>query len=359
MSLPAPSARPAPIKVMIVDDSAIVRGMVSRWLEETSDIQVAAMAVDGGQALKKIAETDVDVCILDIEMPVMSGLEALPRMLALKPRLKVIMASTLSERGAEVTLRALNLGAADYIAKPSANRLGGAEAYRQELLDKIRLLARRAAAAPAVGAPAPKLPAAASTGAFPRPEVLVVASSTGGPPALRVLMAGLSGTWKGPILIAQHMPAEFTATLARMLDQVSSHRVKEAVAGEPVLPGVAYVAPGDFHLTVRRSAAGGVVTNLNKDAPVNWCRPSADPLFQTAAETWGSSALGLVLTGMGHDGRDGAAALSKTGARIVAQDEASSVVWGMPGAVVGAGLAERVLPLGDIAPFLSSLVALR
>jgi len=359
MSAPAPraGADAQPIKVMIVDDSAVVRGMVSRWMEETDDIRSAAFAVDGAHALKKLVEGPIDVCVLDIEMPVMSGLEALPKLLALRPGLRVIMASTLSERGAEVTLRALQLGAADYIPKPSASGLGGAEAYRRELFEKIRQLARRPppAAVAAPTRPALVRPPTSNTRAA-RPEALVIAASTGGPPALRQLLAGLGGAWRGPILIAQHMPAEFTRTLARMLDQVTPFEAKEAVAGEPVKPGVIYVAPGNFHLTVRRTATGQVITALDQEEPINWCRPSADPLFRSAAEVWGGAALGVVLTGMGHDGRDGARVLAGKGGRIIAQDEATSVVWGMPGAVVQAGLAEQVLPLAEIAPFLAGLM---
>jgi two-component system chemotaxis response regulator CheB len=363
--VPAAQAAAAPIKVMIVDDSAVVRGMVARWLEAEAGIVVEVMAVDGVHALKKLAEHEVDICLLDIEMPVMSGLEALPQMLALRPGLRVIMASTLSERGAEVTLRALQLGAADFIAKPSANRLGGADAYRRDLVDKIRQLGRRArsagapASARAATAPRPSPVRAAATSPLgarhPRPEALVIAASTGGPPALRRLFDQLGGDWRTPILIAQHMPAEFTRTLARLIDQVTPFEAREAVAGEAVKPGVIYVAPGAYHLTVRRGATGQVVTALDQEPPINWCRPSADPLLASAAEVWGAGAVGLVLTGMGHDGRDGAAVLAAKGGRIIAQDEASSVVWGMPGAVVEAGLAERVLALDDIAPFLAGL----
>jgi len=352
------SASGTPIRVMIVDDSAVVRGMVSRWLDEADGIHVAAIAVDGGHALTKLAATEVDVVVMDIEMPVMSGLEALPKLLAIKPGLKVIMASTLTAKGAQVTLRALDLGASDYIAKPTA-KLGGADAYRDELIQKVRELARRPASMVRPSAiEHPVAPVALGNDKrIGRPEALVIASSTGGPPALRQVLAKLGPSWTAPILIAQHMPAEFTKTLAEMLAKVVTCPVREAVSGEPVMNGVIYVAPGDHHLTVRRGATGKVMTHLDKEAPVNWCRPSADPLFASAAEAWGPSVLGLVLTGMGHDGRDGARVLSEKGGRIIAQDEASSVVWGMPGAVVGAGLADRVVALDQIGPFLAGIMS--
>lgn len=355
-SAPRAAARQGPVRVMIVDDSAVVRGMTTRWLEEASDVVVAAVAVDGLHALKKIAETEVDVCVLDIEMPAMSGLEALPKLLAARPGLKVIMASTLSQRGAEVTLRALELGAADYIGKPEASRLGGADAYRRELVDKIVHLGRRSTGA----ASAPGRPAKAAAPPPPprlvgsRPEALIIASSTGGPPALRRVLQELGDRWKAPVLIAQHMPAEFTKTLADMLDKVTPLVVREGRAGEAILPGHVYVAPGDRHMTVRRGAQGTAVLQLDQEPPINFCRPSADPLFVSAAEFWGRGALGLVLTGMGHDGRDGAVALSKRGGGVIAQDEASSVVWGMPGAVVSAGVASQILPLDQIANALAA-----
>lgn len=344
-----------PVRVMIVDDSAVVRGMVTRWLEDAGFI-IAAIAVDGAQALRKLSDASVDVCLLDIEMPVMSGLEALPKLLAAKPDLRVIMASTLTERGAEVTLRALDLGAADYIAKPSANKLGGADLYRKDLIEKVRHLGARAARpAPPPAAPRPSLAPPASGSAGPI-EAVVVASSTGGPPALRRFIAGLGADWTSPILIAQHMPPGFTRTLAQMLDPVSHLTAREARNGEPILPGVIYVAPGDYHMTVRSAGTGGPSIHLDQGPEVNYCRPSADPLFESAARFWKGRALGVVLTGMGRDGRDGAAVLAKLGGAIIAQDEATSVVWGMPGAVANAGLAEAVLPLDQIGPYLASKV---
>lgn len=370
MTLPASTgALPGrPVRVMIVDDSAVVRGLVSRWIESEPGIEVVAYATDGLQAIKKARETEIDVCVLDIEMPNMSGLEALPDLLAARPGLKVIMASTLTTRGAQVTLRALDLGAADFMPKPEANRIGGADSYRVELVEKIRFLgraaARVAAPRPAIVAPvrAPAVPALASPtpNAEPRhrrirPEILVVASSTGGPPALRQLLLGLGTGWRTPIVIAQHMPANFTEILAQHLEKTTSWKVKEAVDGELLRDGTAYIAPGGFHLTLVREPVG-VRAKLDQGPEENFCRPSADPLFRSAAAAYGSGVQAVVLTGMGHDGREGARVIVQSGGDVIAQDEASSVVWGMPGAVVEQGLASDVLPLDAIGPQLVKIL---
>jgi two-component system chemotaxis response regulator CheB len=354
---PAPSATSEePVRVMIVDDSAVVRGLVTRWLQQDPAFELVASAADGAQALNKLDQAKPEVCILDVEMPVMGGLEALPEMLRRRPDLKVIMASTLTTRGGRVTLQALHLGAADYVSKPEASRLGGADAYRAELLEKTRQLAlaarrrRRFVAAPAArAAPAPAFPAPAPG---LRLDVVAIASSTGGPPALSKLLAGLPADWRAPILIVQHMPAGFTSLLAEHLGRICPIPVREAKDGEIVEPRTVYVAPGDQHMVVRRDGVRPSVA-LNRDPPENWCRPAADPLFRSVAEVYGDRAVGLVLTGMGHDGREGARALRARGGRLIAQDEATSVVWGMPGAVVEAGLATDVRPLEAVAQTLA------
>lgn len=353
---PVPTvARGDRIRVMIVDDSAIVRGMVSRWLDQRADIEVVAMAVDGLHALKKLEAHEVDVCVLDIEMPNMSGLEALPKLLALRPRLKVIMASTLSERGAEVTLRALALGATDFIPKPSTTRLGGAEGFQRDLIEKIVQLGRGSgtSAVPSAAQSLVPTPSAVTSGLHSsrrvRLESLVVAASTGGPTALREMVSGLGPNWRTPILIAQHMPEGFTRALAQMISRVTPLTVKEGEDGEPIVDGVIYIAPGGFHMIVARSRAGGAAIQLNQGPEVNWCRPAADPLFISAAQVWGAATAGVVLTGMGHDGREGARALVAGGAAILVQDEASSVVWGMPGSIVQAGIPADVYPLSAVA----------
>lgn len=393
---PNPAASLRPLKIMIVDDSAVVRGLISRWLEQEPDMVLAGLAIDGAKGIEKVKEIQPDVLILDIEMPNMGGLEALPKLIAAKPGLKVLMASTLTTRGANVTLRALELGAADYIPKPDSSRIGGADGFRTELLTKIRALCGRtrqwpippsaaqmhsgsAAPAPApyapsnTGTPAPSTsyvpstpaaspsapmqpivrPAAPVVQLRPRPgpkriDALFIGASTGGPPALRNFLLALGPDWKQPILIVQHMPATFTTILAEHLDKALPQKVVEATDGMNIESRHIYIAPGDFHMTVR-GPLGLPTLRLDQTPQVNWCRPAVDPLFKSAAEVYGNHALAVVLTGMGHDGRDGAASLTNVNATVMVQDEASSVVWGMPGAIAEAGLAEIIRPIDGLA----------
>ncbi|EGF91401.1 cheB methylesterase family protein [Asticcacaulis biprosthecium C19] len=379
---------------MIVDDSAVVRGLISRWLEHEPDMVLAGLAIDGAKGVEKVKEIQPDVLILDIEMPNMGGLEALPKLLAAKPGLKVLMASTLTTRGANVTIRALELGAADYIPKPDSTRIGGADGFRTELLTKIRALCGRTRAWPSQPSetpaaqnlnspssmghshtsfsPAPSLrpaspgqhapnilrpitPVAApvvplrprSTGPK-RIDCLVVGASTGGPPALRNFLLGLGNDWKIPVLIVQHMPATFTTILAEHLDKALPQKVQEAKDGMLIESRNVYIAPGDFHMTIKNDP---IVKQLKLDQgpQVNWCRPAVDPLFKSAADAYGNHALAVVLTGMGHDGRDGAASLQAVNGTVMVQDEASSVVWGMPGAVAEAGYAEYIKTIDGLA----------
>ena len=349
---PASSEAGRPARVMIIDDSAVVRGLFTRWIEGQADLALAGSAADGAQGVAKIASLDPDLVVLDIEMPVMGGLEALPKLLAARPGVRVVIASSLSHKGAEVTLRALELGAADYIAKPEAGRLGGADAYRDELLGKLRALAPRGAAAR--GAVAPVRAPASDVRLRPlpqplvRPEILAVAASTGGPQALREFLTALDGAWTGPIVAVQHMPPTFTTLLAEQLGRVSPAPAVEAQEGMPLLPGRVHLAAGDFHMRVRRAGAQYALA-LDQTPPENFCRPAADPLFRSVAELFGPRALAVVLTGMGSDGREGARAITGAGGVALAQDEASSVVWGMPGAVAGAGLASLLGPVPALA----------
>ena len=394
MSLnPHTAASLRPLKIMIVDDSAVVRGLISRWLEHEPDMVLAGLAIDGAKGVEKVKEIQPDVLILDIEMPNMGGLEALPKLLAAKPGLKVLMASTLTTRGANVTLRALELGAADFVPKPDSSRIGGADGFRTELLTKIRALCGRTrswptpqstAAAAAASAPAPRMPltpapltpsAHGHTTPAPAPSLrptavvapkpvitpttptlrprstgpkridcLVVGASTGGPPALRAFLLGLGPDWKLPILIVQHMPATFTAILAEHLDKALPQKVQEAKDGMLIESRNIYIAPGDWHMTIKNDPIVKQI-KLDQGPQVNWCRPAVDPLFKSAAEVYGNHALGVVLTGMGHDGRDGAQAMVNVNGSIMVQDEATSVVWGMPGAIAEAGLAEIIKPI--------------
>ena len=336
--------------VLIIDDSAVVRGLVSRWIEADSRLQVAATCADGEVGVRKAAELQPDIVVLDIEMPRMDGLTALPQILKACPKAKVVMASTLTLKGGEITMRALSLGAADYAPKPEAGRVAGAEAYRKELLDKLVALSPRSAGVaprPAAVRPATPRPVAPAR----KPSLIAIGSSTGGPQALREVIAALPRDTHVPIVITQHMPKLFTAILAEHLSKLGMPAA-EAKEGEPLRPGRIYLAPGDFHMTLR-SANGVISTHIDQSPPVNFCRPAVDPLFNSCAKVAGNGVLAVVLTGMGHDGRDGARTIREAGGQVIAQDQASSVVWGMPGAVAEAGLADQILSLKDIGPELS------
>lgn len=336
--------------VLIIDDSAVVRGLVSRWIDADSRLQVAATCADGEVGVRKAAELQPDIVVLDIEMPRMDGLTALPQILKVCPKAKVVMASTLTLKGGEITMRALSLGAADYAPKPEAGRVAGADTYRKELLDKLVALSPRSAGVaprPAAVRPATPRPVAPAR----RPSLIAIGSSTGGPQALREVIAALPRDINVPIVITQHMPKLFTAILAEHLSKLGMPAA-EAKEGEPLRPGRIYLAPGDFHMTLR-TANGVISAHIDQSPPVNFCRPAVDPLFNSCAKVAGNGVLAVVLTGMGHDGRDGARTIREAGGQVIAQDQASSVVWGMPGAVAEAGLADQILSLKDIGPELS------
>jgi two-component system, chemotaxis family, protein-glutamate methylesterase/glutaminase len=363
------------IRVMVVDDAVVVRGLFSRWIQEEPDLEAVASLRTGREAVDQLTRADPDVVVLDVDMPELDGIAALPLLLEKKRDLVVIMASTLTRRNAEISLRALSLGAADYIPKPASNReVTGSPAFRRELIEKIRHLGLRAkrlhqAPPPAgrAGAAAPALQPA------PRPEhpplvmrpmpltpprVLLIGSSTGGPQALNTVIAGIAATAglieRAPVLITQHMPPTFTAILAEHLQRIAKHPVHEGRDGEPIKAGTIYIAPGGRHMTVERRDGTAVIV-LDDGPMVNFCKPAVDPLFASAAAVWGGKALALVLTGMGADGLAGGKTLIEAGGHIIAQDEATSVVWGMPGQVAHAGLCSAVLPLKDIAPRLNRL----
>src|SRR5262245_26721677 len=312
--------------------------------------------------MTKIEQLRPDLVTLDIEMPVMNGLETLRAIRALYPRLPVIMFSTLTARGAMATLDALAAGASDYVTKPA--NVGSATAsvhtIREQLVPRIHVLGGkgkppvpgRAAAAPATAAPAmaPRPARAPRT-----PKIIAIGASTGGPDALTRIVGTLPADLPVPVLVVQHMPPVFTKMFAERLERQSAVRVVEAAGGETLQPGVVYVAPGDRHLLVVQRGAD-VVTRLNDAPPENSCRPAVDVLFRSVARIYGPAAVAAVLTGMGQDGRRGAAELHAAGAEVVAQDEESSVVWGMPGAVVNNGLAHTVLPLDEVAQHLIARV---
>ncbi len=342
------------IRALVVDDSAVLRRLIGNVLASDPEIEVVGTAVDGLDAIEKVDLLRPDVVTLDVEMPRLDGLGAVKEISARHPRLPVIMFSTLTEKGASATLQALSNGASDYVAKPTgATSFADAlDTVRDELLPRVKALtaARRMVAAAPAAVPRPR----ATPPVRAQPEVLVIACSTGGPDALSQVLAGLPSTFALPVLVTQHMPPVFTAQFADRLDRVSPLSVREAADGEVVRRGEVLVAPGDFHLRLSRSA-GVVRAALDQGPRENFCRPAADPLLRSAAGLYGPGVLCLVLTGMGSDGLEGARVVVDKGGRVVVQDQATSVVWGMPGAVAGAGLAHEVLPLEGIASRLTAL----
>jgi two-component system chemotaxis response regulator CheB len=366
----APEAgKESPIRVLIVDDSAVVRGLLSRLVGEQPDLEVAATAANGQMALNMLAGRRVDVVVLDIEMPVMDGLTALPQLLAADPHLRIIIASTLSTPGAAVTMRALAAGASDYVAKPSASReitqAGCANSdFRRDLLTKIRGLGeagrrRRGVvalptAAPQAGATRPGAPIVLRPLRGERPDVIVIGSSTGGPQALSTLIGGLGSDVAQPMLIVQHMPPTFTTILAEHLARLSGRPCAEGRDGEAIQPGRIYVAPGDHHMLVAADGRRRLI-RINRDAPENFCRPAVDVLFRSAARAFGAATLAVVLTGIGADGTRGGRDIVDAEGALLAQDEATSVVWGMPGSAARAGLCSAVLPLPALARQISQM----
>jgi two-component system chemotaxis response regulator CheB len=315
-------------RVLVVDDAMLIRRMVTDVLAADPQIEVVGEAINGRVALQKIAQLSPDLVTLDIEMPEMDGIQTLKEIRKAYPRLPVIMFSALTERGAADTLEALHHGASDYVTKP-ASAAGKA---------------RRDAAAPAAYRPS----LLRAVGPAITADVVAIAVSTGGPTALAEVLSHLPAKFPAPILLVQHMPQMFTRFLAERLNGQTPLTVKEAADGEAVQPGVVYVAPGDFHLTVKK-APGGAVAVLDQEPPQHSHRPAADVLFKSVATTYGPRGLGVVLTGMGQDGLRGSEEITRAGGRVLVQDEASSVVWEMGGLVVNAGLADAVVPLAQVA----------
>ena len=358
-----------PYRVMVVDDSAVIRGLLTRALEKDPTIKVVASVGNGEVALKTLTRQDVEVVVLDIEMPVMDGLTALPLLLKAQPSLQVIMASTLTRKNAEVSLRALQAGAADYIPKPtSTSELTSADAFQRELSAKVKALA--AASRPAhrsvaplrplgerapAPAPAPKRPINLRKAPYAPPRIIAIGASTGGPQALLEVLRDLCTGTKLPIVITQHMPATFTTLLAEHIGRATGVPCIEGKDGEIVKEGHIYLAPGNYHMVLEAFGAGSVI-RLNQDPPENFCRPSVDPMLRSLAEIYGPGLLTIILTGMGSDGQKGAQVAVEAGGSVIAQDEATSVVWGMPGAVATSGLCSAVLPLKEIGPNVRKLV---
>jgi two-component system chemotaxis response regulator CheB len=341
--------------VLVVDDSVVIRRLVTHALSEDPQIEVVGVAGDGAIALAKIPQVNPDAVTLDIEMPNMDGLDTLRHIRKEHPHLCVIMFSTLTERGAAATMDALALGANDYVTKASnAGALDRSLAnLRAELVPKIKQFfhfAESSVVPPPVAATTitPRLAAAHSTiRSARRRQVVAIGVSTGGPTALTVMLPRFPKEFPLPILVVQHMPPVFTKLLAERLSGQCALKVEEAENGAAVKAGKVFIAPGDFHLRVHRRGAD-VVVGLDKSPPENSCRPAVDVMFRSVQEAYGGNAIAVILTGMGQDGYHGTEVLKAAGAFVIAQDEASSVVWGMPGLVAQAGLADAVLPLDAV-----------
>ena len=343
-----------PVRVLVCDDSAVIRGLLVRLLEADGAVEIVGTAANGRDALALQARAHPDVVVLDIEMPVMDGLAALPALLKADPAVQVVMASTLTTRGADVTLKALRLGAADYVPKPSAvGGIASGEGFRRELVEKVKALGRagvrRRATRLRLAPSAPSAPAAILRRVGARaPDLIAIGASTGGPQALFRVMRDLGAGFHLPVLITQHMPATFLPILAEHITRLGALPCAEARDGERILPGRAYLAPGERHMLVSGSRSAPVIA-LADTPPENFCRPAVDPMLRSAAGVLGAGVLAVVLTGMGHDGLAGGRAVVAAGGAVIAQDEASSVVWGMPGAVAHAGIAAAVVPVGEVA----------
>lgn len=378
-------SREGPLRVMIVDDSVVIRGLISRWIGAEHDMEVVASLRTGLEAVNQLERINPDVAVLDIEMPELDGISALPQLLAKKRDLVIIMASTLTRRNAEISFKALSLGAADYIPKPESTReTSAADIFHHDLIQKIRHLGARLRRKPAVSspplapaspapvarepaarpaAPAPVAPAASPLSLVKRsfstqtPKVLLIGSSTGGPQALMTLVTELGPVIdRFPVLITQHMPPTFTTILAEHLARSSRRPAHEGIDGEAVKPGNIYLAPGGKHMRVVRSGAD-VAIALDDGPAVNFCKPAVDPLFTSAIDIWHGGILAVILTGMGSDGMRGGKDIVAAGGSVIAQDEATSVVWGMPGAAANAGICAAILPLNQIGSKVNRLFA--
>lgn len=353
------------IRVLVVDDSVVVRKLVTDSLSSDREIEVVGTAPNGKVALARVEEYGPDLVTMDIEMPIMDGIETVRALRKAGHKMPIIMFSTLTERGASATLDALAAGASDYVTKPSntGSLAASMKEVERELIPRVKaLVGRRRAFAP-LPTQGQKTAASVPGRVTLRPEppatgvrALIIGSSTGGPEALSQVFGGFTKALPVPVLMVQHMPPVFTAQLAARLDRLGPTTVVEAKGGELLQPGHAYIAPGNYHMVLRRMAAG-FATELNQDPPVSYTRPSVDVMFRAAVKAYGGSLLGVVLTGMGADGRTGCQDLVTAGGTVYVQDEASSVVWGMPGAVAQAGLAHRVLPLGEVAAAITRRLA--
>ena len=349
------SARDAPVRVMIVDDSLIVRTVLSRIIDEADGFEIAAKSSSAELAIADLADKTVDVILLDLEMPGMGGLDALPTILTAAKGAQVLVVSSLTEEGAEHTIAALRMGAADTMLKPRSG--GFDQAYRTALLDKIRALAPTGLSYGTAAQPeVPNADIVAGQAGYPAlrksspksPKIIAIGASTGGIHALCILLRNLPPHLDLPILVTQHLPESFIPVFARLLESAGARKAVVAGVRTPIEPGCIHIAPGDGHMMIR-DIGGRLVTEIGHFPVASGCKPSVDPMLETLAEATGGHALGIVLSGMGRDGVDGAAKLVQSGGAIIAQDEASSAVWGMPRAVAEAGLTSAILPPAEIA----------
>jgi len=344
-----------PTRVFVVDDSVVIRGLVSRWLRETGRFDVVGTAANGRIAVENIERFDPEIVLLDIEMPEMDGVTALPLLLQRKPDLKVIVVSTLTQRNAEFSVRCLSLGAVDYLPKPESRNLGTSDDFRQELIERLSVHAQSTdRATDPVGRPSRAHRIRRSIPA--RPRVLLIGASTGGPRAIEQVLLGLGPALKRiPVLVVQHMPPMFTAVFASHLRMKYGIDAREGAEGDSPVPGTVLIAPGGRHMGVTGQATSPVI-RLDDGPPMSFCRPAVDFLFRDAAAVFGNAAIATVLTGMGSDGTMGTRLLVEAGATVIVQDEATSTVWGMPGSIAKAGLAHEVLPLEAIGPTIASII---
>lgn len=353
MSVHSPASA---INVMLVDDSAIIRKLFAHGLEKDPSIKIIAKAENGKQAIDIAKEHQPDIIVLDVEMPEMDGITAIPHLLEAAPNVHIIMASTLTQKNASISLKALELGATDYIGKPDA--LNTEEFYR-ELQEKIKALggkkkqSGKATAAPVVSAAAPTPKLAIQKTIIGKPKALAIASSTGGPQAVISVFKAMKGhRFDIPIFITQHMPPVFTEAFAQNITSNSGFPASEGKEGETPKAGHIYIAPGGYHMVVKKEGSNPVI-RINQDPPVNFCRPAADPMFESLSKVYGADLMAVVLTGMGRDGADGATIIAKNGGTVIAQDEKSCVVYGMPKATAEAGICSAILPLEQIGGYIT------
>ncbi len=347
------------IRVLVVDDSTVIRRLLSDSLVADPQIEVCGTAANGKIALAKIPQLNPDLVTLDMEMPEMDGIATLVELRKLYPKLPVVMFSTLTQRGAEATMEALSKGANDYVTKPAnvGSVNAAMQSVRQELVPRIKAFCPWSLPIPPAATPLKsRMPVASAKGMARRIDAVVIGSSTGGPKALQTVIAKLPADFPVPILIVQHMPPLFTKHLADRLNQLSALNVVEASQGEPIHAGGVWVAPGNYHMQLGRVGTE-IRVRLDQGTPENSCRPAVDVLFRSAATMFGGNLLSVVLTGMGQDGARGCETIRDAGGHILIQDQATSVVWGMPGTVARAGLADTTLPLARIADEINKLAA--